>query len=940
MQTQVDAQFITNKGIQSIGQQPNLRVLNITNCLQLTDEAFTSICINFPNLKNLYLEGITRISNMALCAVGGKLQLELIHQAGRSGSGGGNIGKRSFYGAPRISDVALIALAMGSTGATLTELCLAGLARVTDASMSAIASNCRLLRVFSVAGCASITDNGVAALAKGCTNIISFNFAHCTKLTEGALEALAAAGLKKKRLLADAATKREAKLELESDLEKYEKAENFTLLMRTRQQLKMVEAEIFALEQAAGKLKPFDLVYFNVSHLMLLRDPGLVALCHGVQGIRTLKLISCGKLSDKTMVAIGEGLADTIKALDVSDVDDITDAGIKAVCDNCPNLLKLRCKGLTQIHIRNTAQAAKSLVFAKCDRSTGSIVPVKDHDIVRGRIAFDAEDVLARTEIVKIQKLVREFFARRKNVAHAMFMLQQKKESAKRDMDATKRAARKALEAKIKRFETSSQLVQRLFRGHQGRQRFKYTYRTRHAGARIFQRNFRGSLARQLLVAMRLEKRKLFIKRQRGIKLIQKIYRGYLARMRFSILLEIFHFHAKIKECAAQSIQGWIRIMFAKKRTRMRFVEVQELMALRNRSALCIQQLYRRRVSNVLLMDLKRLRRLLEHHSATIIQKNWRGVVGGQKALTLRAVLTDVARDLQRVFRGLEGRKIYRYKMLLKKTEQARMQAAALVIQTYRRKMNAIWLLRLKRQRDGERKQRDMAARYLQKIYRGRKAYRIVAVLKHMKVVAKALAAVTATKQRRKQQMLQRGAAIMLQNWYREFLWVKAEQAREGVVKEWATLSIQAIVRGKLARNFYKRTRAELTASAIVVQNLWRMKTAKLRWGKLYRLALAEKRESKRQEKLEMLRRRKEGRIQAAKDSANLQAVLLIQGKWKVRCICNISYAIVFMTCAHSFCRLCRSTPSRCGSGAKRSARGWRWKSVCGYERKNKPKPF
>ena len=888
-----------------------MRILNITNCLQLTDKAFTSICINFPNLKMLYMEGITRISNMALCAVGGKLQLELVHQAGRSGSGGGNIGKRSFYGAPRISDVAIIALAMGSTGVTLRELCLAGLSRVTDSSMKAIASNCKLLRVFSVAGCASITNKGVAAIAKHCTNIISLNLAHCSKLTDGALEALGAAGLKKKKLLSNAANNREAKAELEKEIEKYEKIENFTLLMRAREQLKLVEAEIFALEKAAEKLQPFELVYLNVSHLTFLRDPGMVALCHGVLGIRTLKMISCERLSDKTMVAIAEGLTDTIVTLDVTEVDDITNAGIKVVCDNCPNLLRLRCKGLTQIRVRNTVEAAKQLVFAKCDRSTGYIVPIKDHDIVRARIAFDAEDALARKEILKIQKLVRSFFERRKNVAHAMFMLQQKKESAKREMDASKRAARKKLEAKIRQFETSAELVQRLFRGHQGRERFKYTYRTRHAGALIFQRNFRGSLSRQLLVAMRLQKRKKFIQRQLGIKHIQKIYRGYRARMSFSILLEIFHFHTKIRLCAVQTLQNWIRIVFAKKRTRMRFIEVQELLALQHRSAIKMQQLYRRRAANVLLMDLKRLRRLLEHHSATIIQRNWRGVIGGQKALTLRALLTDVASDLQRVFRGLKGRKIYRYKLEIKRTEQARQNAAALVIQTYRRKMNAIWLLRLKRQRHWERKQRDMAARYLQKIYRGRKAYRIVAVLKKMKVIAKALAVVTETKQRRHNRMLQHGAAVTLQNWYREFLWVSAEKARQEVVKEWATLNIQAIVRGKLARIYYQKTRAELTASATVVQNLWRLKIAKRRWGNLHRLALAEAREAKYQEKLAMMRRKRERETKADKDASELQAVLLVQMRWKVCGVCS-AFACRFSILKYFRLVFIRPPPQQC----------------------------
>lgn len=196
--------------------------------------------------------------------------------------------------------------------------------------------------------------------------------------------------------------------------------------------------------------------------------------------------------------------------------------------------------------------------------------------------------------------------------------------------------------------------------------------------------------------------------------------------------------------------------------------------------------------------------------------------------------------------------------------------------------MNAIWLLRLKRQRHWERKQRDMAARYLQKIYRGRKAYRIVAVLKKMKVIAKALAVVTETKQRRHNRMLQHGAAVTLQNWYREFLWVSAEKARQEVVKEWATLNIQAIVRGKLARIYYQKTRAELTASATVVQNLWRLKIAKRRWGNLHRLALAEAREAKYQEKLAMMRRKRERETKADKDASELQAVLLVQMRWKV----------------------------------------------------------
>jgi hypothetical protein len=154
---------VMDRGIIGLGPQPELDKLVLTNCAELTDAAFEALAVNAPRLRYLSTAGLNRVSDGCLVAVGAKLRLEYFNFGGAAANA--NVGVRSFYGAPRISDMGARSFVVGG-GAQLRYLSLAGLTRLKDPSVGELAKHCPHLVSLILNGCTGITDKPFKELFK------------------------------------------------------------------------------------------------------------------------------------------------------------------------------------------------------------------------------------------------------------------------------------------------------------------------------------------------------------------------------------------------------------------------------------------------------------------------------------------------------------------------------------------------------------------------------------------------------------------------------------------------------------------------------------------------------------------------------------------------------------------------------------------------------
>ena len=88
-----------------------------------------------------------------------------------------------------ITDTSVTALAQNCPG--LTEIYLRYCSNITDASVTALAQHCPVLTYINLVNCSNITDTSVTALAQYCPGLTTINLHYCHKITDASITALA-----------------------------------------------------------------------------------------------------------------------------------------------------------------------------------------------------------------------------------------------------------------------------------------------------------------------------------------------------------------------------------------------------------------------------------------------------------------------------------------------------------------------------------------------------------------------------------------------------------------------------------------------------------------------------------------------------------------------------------------------------------------------------
>ncbi|XP_076903180.1 uncharacterized protein LOC143558172 [Bidens hawaiensis] len=211
---------------------------------------------------------------------------------------------RSFY--PGVTDSDLSVIASGFTG--LCVLKLQNCKGITDAGMVAIGSGLSFLQSLDVSYCRKLTDKGLSAVTDGCHDLKSLHLAGCRFVTNKLLESL---------------------------------SKNCHNL------------EVLGLQGCTN-----------------ITDTGLTALVNGCKRIKHLDVNKCTNVGDLGVSTAAEACSTSLKTLKLLDCYKLGDKSILAVADFCKNLETLiigGCRDLSSKSIKSLAVSIHSLRILRMD---------------------------------------------------------------------------------------------------------------------------------------------------------------------------------------------------------------------------------------------------------------------------------------------------------------------------------------------------------------------------------------------------------------------------------------------------------------------------------------------------------------------------------------------------------------------------------------------
>ncbi|NXI65787.1 DRC6 protein, partial [Anseranas semipalmata] len=217
-----DCLRISDEGVQPFVQGSSgakLRELNLTNCIHVTDASVTEIAqrchqltyLNLRHCENVTDAGIealgnmsslisidisgTNISDMGLRALGfrGKIkQLSLSECKNISDTGIQEFCKGTKHleychvsYCPQLTDEAVKALAFHCH--KLTSVSIAGCPKMTDTCIQYLATACHYLHFLDVSGCINLTDKALKCLWRGCKQLQILKMLYCRNITKQAV---------------------------------------------------------------------------------------------------------------------------------------------------------------------------------------------------------------------------------------------------------------------------------------------------------------------------------------------------------------------------------------------------------------------------------------------------------------------------------------------------------------------------------------------------------------------------------------------------------------------------------------------------------------------------------------------------------------------------------------------------------------------------------
>lgn len=160
-----------------------LTELNISWCVNVTDEGVQHVLRACPNLETLICKGCEGVG--ARAAPTPCLQLSADCFEGLDGQALGSLKCLNLLSCLAVADQTVERLAQHCP--RLEFLCLSNCRDVTDRALQALAHGCPLLRDLELAACVNVTDAGFVSLSKNCHELERMDLEDCVLITDAAL---------------------------------------------------------------------------------------------------------------------------------------------------------------------------------------------------------------------------------------------------------------------------------------------------------------------------------------------------------------------------------------------------------------------------------------------------------------------------------------------------------------------------------------------------------------------------------------------------------------------------------------------------------------------------------------------------------------------------------------------------------------------------------
>ncbi|OQR94172.1 hypothetical protein ACHHYP_01625 [Achlya hypogyna] len=697
-----------------------------------------------------------------------------------------------------------------------------------------------------------------------------------------------------------------------------------------------------ALARAAGRL-----THLNVSRSRQLSTAALSALVAAAPRLKVLDAQHCEHVDDALFAALVAGCP-RLSQLSLAGNPHVTDAGLRAA-EPAAHFVFLSA---LNVHGSSASVAALRRIEAthpraRLDAQRTALVPrpfdtgafLARATLVRQAAAaivmwtraclLRARDRLVRRRLANARLRHRHRLARRIQRAF--------RSHRHRVAEIARREAEEAAAAALR--DHSARVLQRALRDHVFWSAIRRHVRLRReaaayaryvaqvarelAAAECLQRVYRGHCGRQRAHRQRLANAERTRRRDAGARLLQRIFRGYVARvasmqLRTATTAQIgaFVLAQDGAELAALQLARFGRGFLGRRRAAHWRAHLARVAAARTAAATTIQRAFRAYYAGVALA-----RRL--HRGATAMQRLWRGGVGRRQAVA--SVLREsYARPI--VLCLLATRSIYQHALAVRwQLKRTAGGAVALALQRRLRGWHGRLQAAAHRRRSLESAyRRDVAARILQRFFRhlvrrGRQA-RVRALAAHRAACATKIQSVwrmwkgklrfltvflgrqrkqrhaatralfwqglTATDAHRnpwsQRTLVQRGAVEALVRFYRTSLrargWLSPSEVRHRHQK---ATHIQAIVRGRQARAFVRAYAAQVLAATRHLQRAWRRKARWKVWRKTTEAARERKRRRDEEERAAGVARARTNQFTTDTIARDARAAVVLQRTYR-----------------------------------------------------------
>lgn len=298
---------IGNRALQEVARKcPRLEYLDASGCPQITDLALKELFVACSQLSTVILQHCNQITDEAFA-----------HYIGK------NVQVLDLLECQQITNKTLLSIAHNCS-VRLRILKLSG-SGISDTGVSAIARECRELRVFELTHAENVSDASAIQLWASCKHLFNVNFAHCRHVSNASFGPLLIP-VDPVALAQSAWT--------DSDLSPR-------------------PAHIFDPENPnpAPTLSfslAADLTKLNLAMCLNVGDDALRHIAFSCASLRHLTVSYCEEVSDAGLIAISLRCHD-LRGLDITKCNRVTNRGLKAVADRCSQLKRLLAGSLILI---------------------------------------------------------------------------------------------------------------------------------------------------------------------------------------------------------------------------------------------------------------------------------------------------------------------------------------------------------------------------------------------------------------------------------------------------------------------------------------------------------------------------------------------------------------------------------------------------------------